>query len=317
MAEDAPSIRLSLSRWFAIQTLVGLSIACAAIYATTRWSFQVKQAEEFARYHDLVRHVVEENRLPPNVDSLRHKMGDFFDNHENVAVDLRAGQEALYASAKVLGARAVERRAFILPDLPFREQLVTLRIELDVVDDDRLLTRLAWTLFAVATVGTAIVALTGFFLVRRGLKPLAILAEQTAAVDPRTPLFKELIMTTRTVLSLVSAATVLVAGALPLSAAATGAFHPTSDEAGAVFHADHASSRSRGDVSSELNQAMKHRSWSTSISRGAPWPVTSAEAPKTRDQVKAEFAAAMKMPAWSSVSRGAPWPSVSVVPVTR
>lgn len=187
MAEGAPSIRLSLSRWFAIQTLVGLSIACAAIYATTRWSFQVKQAEEFARYHDLVRHVVEDNRLPPNVESLRHKMGDFFNNHENVALELRAGQEALYVSAKALSARSVERRAFVLSDLPFRAQVVTLHIELDVVDDDRLLTRLAWTLFAVAAVGTAIVALTGFFLVRRSLKPLVVLAEQTAAVDPRAP----------------------------------------------------------------------------------------------------------------------------------
>ena len=81
-------------------------------------------------------------------------------------------------------------------------------------------------------------------------------------------------MTNHAVLSVFSAATVLVAGLLPFSAAATATFHPTSDEAGAVFHADHASSRSRGDVSSELNQAMKHRSWSTSMSRGAPWPVT-------------------------------------------
>lgn len=124
-------------------------------------------------------------------------------------------------------------------------------------------------------------------------------------------------MTNRTVLSLVSAATVLVAGLLPLSAAATGAFHPTSDEAGAVFHADHVSVRSRGEVLSELNQAMKHNSWSTSISRGAPWPATSSEAPKSRAQVKAELAAAMKMPAWNSISRGGPWPPVSVTPATR
>lgn len=119
-------------------------------------------------------------------------------------------------------------------------------------------------------------------------------------------------MTNRTVLSIASTAAVLVASLLPLSASASSAFHPTSDEAGAVFHSDHASTRGRSDVTSELGQAMKHRAWPTSISRGAPWPVTSAEAPKTRQQVKSELATAMKMPAWSAISRGAPWPSVSV-----
>ena len=70
------SIQTSLSRWFAMQAFLGLSIACTVVYATTRWSFQLKQDEEFERYRELVAHAVEENRSPPDVEALRHKLGD-------------------------------------------------------------------------------------------------------------------------------------------------------------------------------------------------------------------------------------------------
>ncbi|PZQ76987.1 MAG: DUF4148 domain-containing protein [Variovorax paradoxus] len=98
--------------------------------------------------------------------------------------------------------------------------------------------------------------------------------------------------------------------AVPLQASAGSAFHPTADERGAVFHSDHAGTRDRQVVIAELTKAQTHPAWQTSISRGAPWPVARADAPKTREQVQAELAAAMKHPAWNSVSRGAPWPPV-------
>ena len=47
------SIQASLSRWFAFQTLIGLSAVCAVIYALTAWSFQLKQESEFERHVEL------------------------------------------------------------------------------------------------------------------------------------------------------------------------------------------------------------------------------------------------------------------------
>lgn len=94
------------------------------------------------------------------------------------------------------------------------------------------------------------------------------------------------------------------------SAFAAGPYHPASSEAGATYHPDHVVSRSRTAVEADLGTAMRHPSWGTAISRGAPWPVARTEQPKTREQVKAELAAAMKNPAWNMVSKGAPWPVV-------
>ena len=106
-----------------------------------------------------------------------------------------------------------------------------------------------------------------------------------------------------------SAIAALVLSVLAANAFAGAAYHPTSNEAGAVFHPDHASSRSRAEIESELTKAQAHPAWN-SASRGAPWPVAKLGEPKTRAQVVAELDAAMKHPAWNSVSRGAPWPSV-------
>lgn len=77
-AESTGSIQASLSRWFAAQALIGLSLVCLAIYAVTAWSFQVKQASEFERQSELIKHLIQESRDDPGRDGLRHKLDDFF-----------------------------------------------------------------------------------------------------------------------------------------------------------------------------------------------------------------------------------------------
>lgn len=181
------SIQTSLSRWFAMQAFLGLSIACTVVYATTRWSFQLKQDEEFERYRELVAHAVEENRSPPDVEALRHKLGDFFSKHLAVTVDLRTGREVLFVSRLAEDASRSATRIFDLPDLSFEGRPVQLTLTQDVSSDDRLLRRLAWTLVAVTVLGSIVVSVTGALLVRRGLKPLTALAAQTAAVGPDQP----------------------------------------------------------------------------------------------------------------------------------
>lgn len=119
-------------------------------------------------------------------------------------------------------------------------------------------------------------------------------------------------MSTRHLRSAVALSAFAAAALAPVAAFAAGPYHPAPTEAGATYHPDHASTRARGEVIAEFNQAAKHPRWNTAMSRGAPWPVSSAETPKTRDQVQAELAAAMKHPAWNSVSRGASWPAAMV-----
>jgi two-component system heavy metal sensor histidine kinase CusS len=58
------------------------------------------------------------------------------------------------------------------------------QIGVNMAQEARLLERLAWTLLGAVVLGTALVSLTGTWLVRRGLRPLKALADQTAAMAP-------------------------------------------------------------------------------------------------------------------------------------
>jgi two-component system heavy metal sensor histidine kinase CusS len=181
------SIERSLSRWFAVQTLAGLSAVCIAIYVVTSWSFQVKQESEFERQSELVRHLIQESRDNPGGDGLRHKLDDFFSTHSEISLVLRQGDEIVYASEP--------RRASALwqwmPDTGQRLSTdvgtMQLQLAIDVQDDRRLLARLAWTLVGAVVFGALLVAWTGSLLVRRGLRPLQTLVQQTAATGPAFP----------------------------------------------------------------------------------------------------------------------------------
>ncbi|MBU1357590.1 MAG: DUF4148 domain-containing protein [Gammaproteobacteria bacterium] len=117
-------------------------------------------------------------------------------------------------------------------------------------------------------------------------------------------------MSIRTLRSVATVSALAAAILAPATVFAAGPYHPAPTEAGVTYHPEHASTRSRDQVVAEFDQATKHPSWNTAMSRGAPWPVTRSAEPKTRDQVNAELQVAMKNPAWSSVSRGAPWPPI-------
>lgn len=182
-----PSIQTLLSRWFAVLTLIGLSIACAAVYAATRWSFQLKQSEQFARYNDIVRHVVDETRTPPNIEALRHKLNDYFLSNPDATIELWAGDELIYRSQQSVVREHTISRVEALQGLSFDGKSIELSIAIDVSSDALLLRRLAWTLIGAAGLGSFVVALTGATVVRRGLKPLKLLAAQTAAAGPSQP----------------------------------------------------------------------------------------------------------------------------------
>lgn len=184
---NASSIQAALSRWFAVQALLGLSLVCAAIYAVTAWSFQLKQASEFERQSELIRHLIEESRSETGRDGLRHKLDDFFLTHSEISLVLRQGSEIVYATTP---SRASARWLWMPADeqkIQSGDAVMHLRLGIDVQDDARLLARLAWTLLGAVVLGSMLIASTGAMLVRRGLKPLKSLVEQTAATGPAHP----------------------------------------------------------------------------------------------------------------------------------
>lgn len=184
----AGSIQASLSRWFAVQTFVGLSLACAAIYAITAWSFDLKQIGEFDRHVDVVVHLLQEQARVADASALTHKLDDFFLSHSDVSVILSQDGKAIYTSTpKLADAQWRWGPATRVADVPRPGSVTSIRVGIDVQQDAKLLDRLGWTLVGAVVLGSLLVSMTGVLLVRRGLKPLQRLAAQTAATGPAFP----------------------------------------------------------------------------------------------------------------------------------
>lgn len=184
------SIRSRLSLWFAAQTLFGLSIVCLAIYFVTAWNFRTKQDDELDHRASLVRHLLAENEAARDISLMRHKLEDFFsmEDQSSLMITTRTGS-TLFRSTPPPGGHWI-RRELAVPWQPATAPAdgpLTVRIGINVAKDAQMLERLAWTLCAAVVLGTALVSLTGFWLVRRGLRPLATLAERTAAMAPDRP----------------------------------------------------------------------------------------------------------------------------------
>jgi two-component system heavy metal sensor histidine kinase CusS len=173
-----------LSLWFAAQTLFGLSVICFAIYLVTAWSFGQKQEEELNQKAVLVEHLLKEAEKGGDLVFLRHKLDDFFSMQDDVSLSISHAGKQLFQSSPTAGGRWMRRDLVV----PWQQSGLTMQLQVQLgvntAQEARLLERLGWTLLGAVVLGTALVSLTGMWLVRRGLRPLKALAQRTAAMAP-------------------------------------------------------------------------------------------------------------------------------------
>jgi two-component system heavy metal sensor histidine kinase CusS len=178
------SIQSRLSLWFAAQTLFGLSVICLAIYLVTAWNFGEKQADELDHKSALVEHLLKEAEKGGDLVFLRHKLDDFFSMQDDVSLSISHAGKQLFQSRPAAGGRWMRRDLVV----PWQQDGLTTELQVQIgvnmAQEARLLERLAWTLLGAVVLGTALVSLTGMWLVRRGLRPLKALADRTAAMAP-------------------------------------------------------------------------------------------------------------------------------------
>ncbi|WP_295977198.1 heavy metal sensor histidine kinase [uncultured Variovorax sp.] len=184
MSSRPRSLQSRLSLWLAVQTLFGLSVICFAIYLVTAWNFVQNQEEELSNKAVLVQHLLREAEKGGDLVFLRHKLDDFFSMQDDVTLSISAGGRQLFESRPTASGK------WMLRDLqvPWTQAGTTtqldVRLGVNTAQEAQLLRRLAWTLLGAVVLGTALVSLTGMWLVRRGLKPLKALTERTAAMAP-------------------------------------------------------------------------------------------------------------------------------------
>lgn len=178
------SLQRRLSLWFAVQTLFGLSVVCLAVYLVTAWSFGQKQEDELDQKAVLVRHLLQEAEKGGDLVFLRHKLDDFFSMQDEVSLRISHAGRELFRSAAAPDGQWMRRDL----EVPWTQGGTTtplsVQLGVNMAQEARLLQRLAWTLLGAVVLGTALVSLTGMWLVRRGLRPLRALADRTAAMAP-------------------------------------------------------------------------------------------------------------------------------------
>lgn len=174
------SLGRRLSYWLALQSLAGLVMVCAAVYGATHLGFRARQSEQLVQKQAQLRHLLAESSHDRDVETLKHKLDDFFIGHPAMALALaRADGSEFYRRSSPPPTGDVRVARFALPAPAPEHGSLDAVLALDIREDAALLRRIGLTLAVAALAGTLLVSAGGFLLVRLGLRPLRDLVNQT------------------------------------------------------------------------------------------------------------------------------------------
>lgn len=171
-----------LSRWLALQSLLGLSVVCATVYAATALSFDYRQTESLRQKEAQAQYLFAEARQQTDGGVLRHKLDDFLVGHDDLSMQLLRDDGSVFYERRhrsTAEPSPSKRFRFGVEGPAGRESKLTATLTLDTREDDRLLRRLGLTLLGAALAGSLLVSAGGYLLVRRALRPLRALVDQT------------------------------------------------------------------------------------------------------------------------------------------
>ncbi len=170
-----------LSLWLAAQTFVGLGLVSLAVYLLMVVDLEQRQTESLQHKRELIEHVLDEARGDRDLQSLKHKLDDFFLGHRDLALTLRhPDRTTLYDNAgSAHSFKANKRSIFDLPHWEPGGGTLVAEMVLDISADQQFLKRLGLTLMTASLIGSMIVSVGSFLLVRRGLAPVRHLVTQT------------------------------------------------------------------------------------------------------------------------------------------
>lgn len=180
------SLGQRLSWLFAGQTLLGLGLVSACIYAVMLFNLASKADAELARKSELVKHLVREAAQSGDLPTMRHKLDEFFTAHEDLQVSLLdgSGMQAYESPGSARRAPLLRSATFELPRGAALPNLALARITMDRSGDAQLLTGLAAALVIATLLGAGVVSAAGFWMVRRSMAPLRGLTDQIKALSP-------------------------------------------------------------------------------------------------------------------------------------
>lgn len=184
----AYSIGRRLSLLLAIQTVIGLGVLLATIYAATTMLFNMKHEEQLRTYSSVLVDVIRDADAQGGEPAVVTKLAWLGERSSGFYLEVqRADGSALYQDASPtfnIAESDTRAMAFIVP-APGGEPLYKGRLVLDCSQDATTGRRVALLLILSVIAGAALAGWGTFWRVRCSLRPLIDLASQTKAIDAR------------------------------------------------------------------------------------------------------------------------------------
>lgn len=178
------SLGQRLSGWLALQSLVGLFMVSALVYAAIAWSLSERELEEMQHKREAIEAAFAEVAPGSDGHELKRRLDDFLSGHAGLSLRISSADgDLIYNSARSPAQSMPREMSFTLPrpaDPNARAQVV---MSMDTSVDDRLLRRLALTLALSSLLGAAAVSWTGKRLVAHGLAPVRDLSFQVEGMS--------------------------------------------------------------------------------------------------------------------------------------
>lgn len=181
------SLTRRLSVGLALLSLTVLAMVCTAVFGWAYFGLSEQQSERLDRYRLQLEHLFKEARESGDERVLTHKLGDVLVGQTLLSVEiLRSDGSLFFRWSGNSPGEAQRLLRFSLPAPDSSPGMWQTRLMLDVSTDAATLNLLAASLTAAAAVGALLIAAGGSVLVRRGLRPVHRLVEQTIALSALT-----------------------------------------------------------------------------------------------------------------------------------
>lgn len=186
MSIASKSLGRNLGNGLALQSLTVLTVVCMAVFGWAYFGYSAQRSEQIDRQKAQLEHLFAEARDGAGDQALRHKLDDMLVGNSQLSVKIFRADDTLFFQAGVAEKTSQQVFTFELSSPDQRDENWHLVLGLDTAAETRSLRKLAFSLAAAAAIGSLLISAGGYLLVRRGLRPVHRLIEQTQALTIET-----------------------------------------------------------------------------------------------------------------------------------
>jgi two-component system heavy metal sensor histidine kinase CusS len=186
MSECTYSIGRQLSRQIAMQTAIGLGLLCIGIYGAAHWLLSTKHDEQIETKLGYMQEVMRMTAMKAGEAEVVKKLEYYAPRRPGTYMEVMRGDGTLVyrdPATDYKPSHSDKVRTFEIAAPGIAGGVLKGQFKMDCSDDARLLAGLGFTLLLATIGGAAAVGWGTYWRVRRSLRPLKALAQQTRAIS--------------------------------------------------------------------------------------------------------------------------------------